>query len=399
MDPLLKLLAASLLAAAGLWAQTAPARFPENAGDSESVRDQQYRQMDRYFDQQIASAAAAREKYWSRLDFSSPREFERSADAYRKDWAQYLGVPEAGGGPLNVQRTKVKEFDTYTAWRVWFDTVPGVQAYGILLIPKKPSGPKPALICVHGHQGTPEIVAGFLPEEALKGNIYRVFGRTAVLRDYVVWCPMILGYYSEEHTPQEGPQAQGRDLLHKKALLTSRTLMGLEVAKLRRAVDYLQTLPEVDRGRIGIYGLSKGGHYTLYAAGIEARLRAVVVSGWFNERTKKLTHPKSEATPAPFLTRIHRSEYYLPGLLDRFGDAELAWMIAPRPLMIEAGTKDNSVNIDFAREEFQRVRQVYGRLGAADRAEFAPFEGPHQIDGTRSFPFLDRWLKQAAPSP
>jgi hypothetical protein len=247
---------------------------------------------------------------------------------------------------------------------------------------------------VHGHQGTPEIVAGFLPEEELKGNIYRVFGRTAVLRDYVVWCPMILGYYSEEHTPQEGPEAQGRDLLHKKAVLSNRTLMGLEVAKLRRAVDYLSTLPEVNAQRIGIYGLSKGGHYTLYTAGLEKRLRAVVVSGWFNDRRKKLTHPKSEATPTPFITRIHRSEYYLTDLLARFGDAELAWMIAPRPLMIEAGTKDNSVNIDFAREEFERVRDVYGLLGAGDRAEFAAFEGPHQIDGVRSFPFLDKWLKK-----
>ena len=381
------------LAAASALAAQSPDRFPESAKDSESIRDEQYRQMDSYFEQQIASTGRARTRYWSRLDYSSATNFDRSADAYRKDWAQYLGVPDPGATPLNVKQVKVREFETYTAWRVWFDTVPGGQAYGILLVPKA-AGPKPALICVHGHQGTPEIVAGFLPEEELKGNIYRVFGRTAVLRDYVVWCPMILGYYSEEHTPQEGPQAQGRDLLHKKALLSNRTLMGLEVAKLRRAVDYLSTLPEVDPQRIGIYGLSKGGHYTLYTAGLEKRLRAVVVSGWFNDRTKKLTHSKSEATPTPFITRIHRSEYYLTDLLNRFGDAELAWMIAPRPLMIEAGTKDNSVNIDFAREEFERVRDVYGLLSAGDRAEFAAFEGPHQIDGVRSFPFLDRWLKK-----
>ena len=69
-------------------------------------------------------------------------------------------------------------------------------------------------------------------------------------------------------------------------------------------------------------------------------------------------------------------------------------MIAPRPLMIEAGTKDDSVNIDHAREEFKRVESVYGRLHAGDRAEFASFEGPHQIDGVRSFPFLDKWLKK-----
>jgi hypothetical protein len=61
--------------------------------------------------------------------------------------------------------------------------------------------------------------------------------------------------------------------------------------------------------------------------------------------------------------------------------------------MIEAGTKDDSVNIKFAREEFQRVESVYKKLGIVGHARFASFEGPHQIDGTESFPFIDRWLK------
>ena len=220
--------------------------FPEDAKDSLPILDEQYKQMDWYFDRQIASGVEIRARYWSRLDFSSPTAFDRSAQPYRQDWAKFLAVPNPGSIPLNPKRVKVREFDTYTAYRVWFDTVLGVQAYGILLVPKKP-GPKPALICVHGHEGTPEIAAGFLPEKVLAGNIYRVFGRQAVERGYVAWCQMIWGYYSDERESQEGPQAKGRDLLHKKALLTGRTLMGLEVAKLRRAVDYLQTLPEVEK--------------------------------------------------------------------------------------------------------------------------------------------------------
>lgn len=379
----------ALILLPAMWAD----RFPEQPQDSVPILDEQYRQMDRYFDQQIARAEQKRTEYWRRLDLSSPAKFDRSADAYRKDWSEFLSIPYDPKTALKSKQVKVRDFPAYTAYRVWFDTLPGVQAYGILLVPKK-TGPKPALICLHGHQGTPEIIAGFLSDEFLKTNIYRVFGRTAVERGYVVWCPMIQGYYSEEHEPQEGPESKGRDLLQKKALLTGRTLMGLEVAKLRRAVDFLQTLPEVDPQRIGIYGLSKGGHYTLYTAGVETRLKAVVVSGWFNDRTRKLANNKDEGNPTPFLTRIHRSEYYLTGLLDRFGDKELAWMIAPRPLMIEAGTKDNSVNIDYSRAEFKHVQELYRRLGIGDRAAFASFEGPHQIDGTQSFPFLDKWLKK-----
>jgi hypothetical protein len=102
--------------------------------------------------------------------------------------------------------------------------------------------------------------------------------------------------------------------------------------------------------------------------------------------------PKTDPNQDAFLSRVHRSEYYLTDLLDRFGDAELAWMIAPRPLMIEAGTRDSSVNINFVREEIKRVEAVYGKLGIADHVQLATFEGPHQIDGTQSFPFLDKWL-------
>src|SRR4051794_29358159 len=125
--------------------------FPETAKDSQPILDEQYRQMDRYFEEQIGKAAQIRAKYWNRLDFSGAANFDRSADVYRKDWCRFLGVPVAGGIPLNIKRVKVREFETHTAYRVWFDTVPGVQAYGILLVPKTPAGPKPALICVHGH--------------------------------------------------------------------------------------------------------------------------------------------------------------------------------------------------------------------------------------------------------
>jgi hypothetical protein len=69
--------------------------------------------MDQYFEQQIANAGRARARYWSRLDYSSAANFDRSADAYRKDWAQYLGVPDPGAAPLNVKRVKVREFDGY----------------------------------------------------------------------------------------------------------------------------------------------------------------------------------------------------------------------------------------------------------------------------------------------
>src|SRR3954453_21933073 len=92
--------------------------FPETAKDSQPILDEQYRQMDRYFEEQIGKAAQIRAKYWSRLDFSGAANFDRSADGYRKDWGHFLGMPQPGGAPLNVKRVKVREFETHTAYRV-----------------------------------------------------------------------------------------------------------------------------------------------------------------------------------------------------------------------------------------------------------------------------------------
>jgi dienelactone hydrolase len=374
-------------------ASRAADRFAEKAKDSESIRDEQYRQMDRYFNDWIARGPARQAEYWKRLDTSSIEAYERSLQSYRKDWAQFLAVPQTATGTPHVRRERVHEFDSYLAYRVWIDVLPGIEAYGILLTPKK-AGPKPALVCLHGHLGTPEVIAGFLSDTESQLETYRLFAKTAVERGFVVWAPMILAYYSEEHEPKQGPGAQGRDILHKKALITGHTLIGLEIAKIRRGVDFLESLPYVDPRRIGVYGLSKGGQYTLFTAPLEPRFKAVVVSGWFNDRTRKLLEPANNEGIF-FLTTIHREEYYFPSLLNRFSDAEMAWMIAPRPLMIENGTRDPAVLWQDARAEFRRVEDVYRRLGVSDRARFASFDGPHQIDGKDSWPFLDKWLGNA----
>ena len=67
--------------------------------------------------------------------------------------------------------------------------------------------------------------------------------------------------------------------------------------------------------------------------------------------------------------------------------------------MIENGAKDTAVLIKDARQEFRRVEEVYERLGLKSRAQFAGFEGPHEIDGAESWPFLEKWLKPAPVRP
>jgi hypothetical protein len=102
------------------------ADYAEKVEDSQSIRNEQYRQMDAYLDRQIEQAEARRAEYWSKLDFSSPTAYDRSVQPYRDDWARYLGVPDRVPSPWKQRRTKLADFDRCTAYRVWVETVPGV---------------------------------------------------------------------------------------------------------------------------------------------------------------------------------------------------------------------------------------------------------------------------------
>ena len=360
----------------------------EKMADSQAIRDEQYAQLNAWLTARLDDAPRARATYWSKLDFASRANYEQALASYRADWAKMLGVPPPHKGPLHEKRVKVADYPKFTMYRVWFDAWPGVQTYGILLLPKNVGGRAPALICQHGHADSPEKTVGLVD-----GPIYKDFAKVFAEKGFVTFSPYLVSHYSEENQPPEGPQAWGRDILYKKAMMVGHTLLGIEAGKFTRTVDYLQSLPEVDPERIGMYGLSKGGQYTLAIAPLETRIKVAVVSGWFNDRAKKNLEQQTDPS-MHFITRTHRSEYYMRDLLQQFGDAELAWMIAPRPLLVENGDRDGAVHIDDARHEFERVKSVYQRLGLSDRAVFAGFHGDHRIDGVESFPFIEKWLRQ-----
>lgn len=362
--------------------------YPNEAKeDSRDYRTTHYQELNSWLNEQLDGAPAERARYWKQ-DFSSPAGYERSITTARADWARMLGVPPKTNTPFHEKRLPVGETDKLKLERVWFDVWPGVRAYGILITPKGISQPMPTVVCLHGHGGTPELSTGIVTP-----SVYHGFARTLAERGYVTFSPYLIGEYSEESEPKEGPGARGRDILNKKANMLGMSLVGIESRKLMRVIDWLEAQPQVDKSRIGMYGLSKGGQYTLTVAALEPRIQAAVVSGWFNDRAKKNLAERNRKGGMFFLTHVHRSEYYFWNLLNRFSDAELGWLIAPRALLIENGDQDTAVLINDARAEFARVQDVYRRLGLGEKAVFAGFSGGHQIEGTESYPFLDRWLK------
>ncbi len=72
--------------------------------------------------------------------------------------------------------------------------------------------------------------------------------------------------------------------------------VGIEIKKASRVLDYLETLPFVDKERFAFYGLSYGGFTALWTGPLEPRFKAVVCSGHFNDwnfKTSDLTEVTS----------------------------------------------------------------------------------------------------------
>ena len=345
----------------------------------EFVRWDQAAQLERYLDALAMQAYDWRRAKWQR-DFSGLRAYTQSVAPNRERWREMLGLWPTGDErvPLSPETHVVAERADHTVYAVTFGTLPGVRSFAHLLVPKRLEAPRPAVICQHGMGGTPHSIAGLVEAD----DAYHKFGQRLAERGYVALAPHCVNF------------VEWRTRLHNKALLVGRTLMGLEIWREMRAVDLLETLPEVDSERIGFYGLSQGGKMALWFPPLEPRIRATIISAFYNERTKK----QLIASPhyRPFINTREQS-YFEPDFLTEFSDYDLASLICPRPVMIEHGQKDSSYYIETAREEFFPLKEIYERLGIGERCEWGEFDGPHEIHGVESFAFLDRWLNDGAP--
>ena len=166
------------------------------------------------------------------------------------------------------------------------------------------------------------------------------------------------------------------------ALLVGQTMIGWRVWDVMRAVDYIATRSELDQSRVGCMGISGGGTVTVFATALDLRIRAALVSGYLN------TFRDSIGSLA------HCIDNYVPGILNWAEMHDVAGLIAPRPLFVESGEKDNIFPIRASIESFNEVRRVYSVFDAADRVEQEVFPAEHLFWGRRGIPFLSRHLNR-----
>jgi dienelactone hydrolase len=366
---------------------SAPAPSPANAAtpslDLEKVSEianAQFSEWQAFFRNMALEAADSLQTRWS-ADYSSPAAYERSMAAKREAYFDLIGYYPSAEGPLHAKSVQVYDEPEFSGYRLSIRVYEGVQAYGILLVPKgmKPGERRPVVLVQHGLAGLPESALGVKPNPR-DDAVYSRFGLRLVERGYIVFAPMI--------ATQDNPE---RTRLIRRAHLTGLIPAGMDVKKFGRILDYLSTLPYVDANRFAFYGLSYGGYTALWTGPGEPRFQVVISSGHFNDWNVKTTD-LTQGTSYVFYFNV--VDQYNFGMLGQFNHSDLASLIAPRAFMVEIGDHDGVVIAPRSAvdREIDKALEVYRRLGIPDKGQVSRFNGPHMVSGHDAYPFLDRCL-------
>jgi len=355
-------------------------RIPDPAARQERL----VHQLNRHNQQLLAAGAEVRREFFKNLDTSSLEKFQQTVEPYRE--AFYNDVIGRFDQPLlapNPRTRKSYDEPKHVGYEVVLDVFPDLIAYGILLVPKdlKPGQRRPVVVCQHGLEGRPQDVIRGAPERAARA--YAAFASGLADRGFVTFAPQNPYIFGDRFRT-----------LQRKANPLGKTLFSLIVPQHQQIVNWLGTLPFVDKDRIAFYGLSYGGKTAMRVPPLVREYCLSICSGDFNEWVWK------NASVGNRYTYMGTKEYEIFefDLGSTFNYAEMAALIAPRPFMVERGHFDGVAPDEMVAYEFAKVRHLYqAKLGIGDRCQIEWWVGPHAIHGVGTYAFLHQWLHWPAP--
>ena len=280
----------------------------------------------------------------------------------------------------NPRTRRILDVEKWTAYDVVIDVFGELFAWGVLVVPKdiRDGERRPVVVCQHGRNG--------VPRDTIDANstAYNDFAARLAERGFVTFAPHNL-YKGEDRYRW----------LDRKANAVRATLFSFIIAQHDQILRWLGTLPFVDGEHIAFYGLSYGGETAVRVPTILEKYSLSICSGDFNQWTRKVA-----ATDQPF-SFMRTIEWEMPywNLGHTFDYAEMTYLMAPRPFMVERGHLDMVGRDRWVAHEYGKVRWLYAQLGIANRTEIEFFQGGHSINGEGTFEFLHKhldWPKKVA---
>jgi cephalosporin-C deacetylase-like acetyl esterase len=281
----------------------------------------------------------------------SEGEWRASVDRRREQWREMLGLsPLPPRGPLQAIVTGTLDRGDYVVEKVHFQCLPGAYVVGNLYRPAKPVGKLPAVLYLCGHTKG-KVASGYQAHPRWFGQ----HGYVALVLD-----PIQLGESQGFH---HGTHRDERWDWPSRGY----TPAGTEVWNAMRALDYLESRPDVDRERMGVTGLSGGGVISWCLGAADERVKAVVPVCQSGSIEQVVFDRSTDGhCDCAFWINYHR--WCWP---------DIGALIAPRALLIAAGSEDVLWRPIGYRDVAQRIRRQYAALKVADRFDLVEDLSPH----------------------
>ncbi|HLK17718.1 MAG TPA: hypothetical protein VKT81_02145 [Bryobacteraceae bacterium] len=234
----------------------------------------------------------------------------------------------------------------YTVDKVYIEMLPGYYLCGNLYRPRGREGKFPGILVAHGHWNY-----GRLEHQVLNSGQTRA--ANLALQGYVAFSYDMVGYNDTNQTPHDFGGAR--------EALWGFSPMGLQLWNSMRALDFLQSLPDVDPDRIAMTGESGGGTQTFLLMAVDDRVKYSVPVNMISA----IMQGGSQCENAPGLR------------LDTF-NVEFGAMMAPRPMLMISATGDWTRNTPH--EEYPAIRAIYELYDRAADVETVQITAPHNYN-------------------
>jgi len=329
----------------------------------------------KFLDRETAQSVRKRERFWKR-DYASAEAYSRSLSANRERFRKIIGAVDARLSATEMQLdgtlstpALVAQGAGYKVFAVRWPVLKGVMAEGLLLEPDGP--PLARVVAIPDADWSPEMLVGLAPGVEPAAQFARLLAENG--------CQVIVPVLIDRRDTWSGiPSVKmtnqpHREFIYRMAFEVGRHIIGYETQKVLSAVDWFEHENARRKTPIAVAGYGEGGLLALYSAAIDERIAATLVSGYFQPRQNLWKEP------------IYRDVW---GLLREFADAEIAGMIAPRTLVVEAArapdvagpppeTKErqgaapvgriDTPPLPLVEEEVARARVFYTGLRADDK--------------------------------
>ena len=279
---------------------------------------------------------------------------------------------------LKPQVTGVLKRDDYRIENVMFESLPDFHVTGNLYIPEG-EGPFPAILHPCGHT-----------ENGKAAGVYQFVNQLLVRNGFVVLCYDPIGQGERKQLINEKGAGLLKSTSEHQALGRAPILLGRGLASYMiwdgiRALDFLETRPEVDGARLGCTGNSGGGNMTSFLMALDDRIQAAA-PGCFMTTTRMKNEKPGPGDPEQNLFAQIREGLDHP---------DFAIIRAPRPTLILAATQD-FVPIEGTWDTFRQAKRIYTKLGVPECIELIETDEKHGYSKRLregAVRFFARWLQ------